>query len=68
MYLTIVLEYELQVRNRISYLKSKYSQNSELNIVVYDLYDIIIDILEKEGFLDIWNLKRPKALQKSQKQ
>lgn len=46
-------EHEIQVRNRISYLKSKYSQNSELNIVVYDLYDIIIDILEKEGFLDI---------------
>lgn len=45
-------EQELVVRERVNYLISKYSNNVyDFNIVVYDLYDIILDLLEKEGFL-----------------
>lgn len=45
-------EYELVVRNRIEYLKNKYSNGSAgFNLVVFDLYDIIIDYLESKSFL-----------------
>lgn len=43
---------EMLVRERVEYLKAKY-QNSDVNLVVFDLYDTIIDLLEKEGFLDL---------------
>lgn len=43
---------ELLVRERIDYLISKY-ENSDLNLVVFDLYGTIIELLEKEGFLDL---------------
>lgn len=47
-------EYELLVRERIEYLASKYeNENHDFQIVVYDLYDIIIDNLIREGFLKI---------------
>ncbi len=47
-------EYELLVRERIEYLASKYeNENHDFQIVVYDLYDIIIDNLIREGFLEI---------------
>ena len=47
-------EYELLVRQRIEYLASKYeNENHDFRIVVFDLYDIIIDNLIREGFLDI---------------
>jgi hypothetical protein len=47
-------EYELLVRERIEYLASKYeNDNHDFRIVVFDLYDIIIDNLIREGFLDI---------------
>ena len=46
-------EYELMVRNRIEYLKNKYSNGSAgFNLVVFDLYDIIIDYLESKNFLE----------------
>ena len=46
-------EYELVVRNRIEYLKNKYSNGSAgFNLVVFDLYDIIIDYLESKNFLE----------------
>ena len=46
-------EYELLVRERIEYLASKYeNDNHDFRIVVFDLYDIIIDNLIREGFLD----------------
>lgn len=44
-------EQELVVRERVNYLVSKYNNVYDFNIVVYDLYDIILDLLEKEGFL-----------------
>ena len=47
-------EYELLVRERIEYLASKYeNDNHDFRIVVFDLYDIIIENLIREGFLDI---------------
>lgn len=46
-------EYELVVRNRIEYLKNKYSNGAAgFNLVVFDLYDIIIDYLESKNFLE----------------
>lgn len=47
-------EQELLVRERIDYLKSKYATNShDFQVVVFDLYDIIMDILIQEGFLEL---------------
>ncbi len=43
---------ELRVRERIDYLSEKYKENSyDFNLKVFDLYDIIIDLLLEEGFL-----------------
>lgn len=47
-------EQELLVREQIDYLKSKYATNNhDIQLVVFDLYDIIIDILIREGFLEL---------------
>ncbi|MEG0471473.1 MAG: DUF1788 domain-containing protein [Solibacillus sp.] len=47
-------EQELLVRERIDYLKSKYATNShDFQVIVFDLYDIIMDILIQEGFLEL---------------
>jgi len=43
---------ELLIRERVRYLESKYD-NQDFKIVVFDLYDIMIDLLIKEGFLDL---------------
>ena len=46
-------EKELIVRERIKYLKGKSSKGTDgFELVVYDLYDIVIDLLEKEGFME----------------
>jgi len=46
-------EQELMVRERIEYMKFKNSKGTDgFELVVFDLYDTIIDILEKENFLD----------------
>ena len=46
-------EQELEVRERIEYLKNKNAKGTDgFELVVFDLYDIIIDYLEKEGFLE----------------
>lgn len=44
---------ELFVRERIEYIKKK-SENSgdDYKVVVFDLYEIIIDILEQKGYLE----------------
>ena len=45
---------EMIVRERIDYMKQKNSKRLfEFELVVFDLYDIIIDLLEEEGFLEI---------------
>jgi hypothetical protein len=46
-------EKELEVRERIEYLKNKNQKGTdEFELVVFDLYDIIIDFLESKKFLD----------------
>lgn len=46
-------EKELIVRERIEYMKGKSSKGTDgFELVVYDLYDIVIDLLEKEGFME----------------
>lgn len=47
-------EHELVVRERINYLKGKYDNDvHDFQLVVFDLYDVIIDLLIQEGFLDL---------------
>jgi len=44
---------EMIVRERIDYMKQKNSKGLfDFELVVFDLYDIIIDLLEEEGFLE----------------
>lgn len=46
-------EHELEVRERIEYLKNKNAKGTDcFELVVFDLYDIIIDFLENEGVLE----------------
>lgn len=46
-------EKELEVRERIKYLKNKNQKGTdEFELVVFDLYDIIIDFLESKNFLE----------------
>ncbi len=58
-------EHELIVRERIHYLMSKYEKKvHNLKLVVFDLYDIIIDLLIQEGFLEICEeFEKSKGLQ-----
>jgi hypothetical protein len=44
---------ELYVRERIAYLKKKNEESvDDYQIVVYDLYQMIIDILKQKGYLE----------------
>ena len=46
-------EQELLVRERIEYIRKKNEQSGdEYRIVVFDLYDIIIEILKDKGYLE----------------
>ena len=46
-------EQELLVRERVAYIKRKNEQSQdEYRIVEFDLYNIIIDILEQKGYLE----------------
>lgn len=45
-------EKELVVRERIAYMKNKNSRGTDgFELVVFDLYDILIEVIEKEGFM-----------------
>lgn len=45
-------EKELVVRERIAYMKGKNNRTADgFELVVFDLYDIVIDLLEADGFL-----------------
>jgi hypothetical protein len=47
-------EYELLVRERVKYLSNKYEKGiHDFHLVVFDLYDLIMDLLEQEGFIEI---------------
>lgn len=46
-------EHELFVRERIEYIRKKNEQSGdEYRIVVFDLYEIVIDILKQKGYLE----------------
>lgn len=46
-------EQELLVRERINYIVNKNKNSSDgFKVVVFDLYDIIIDMLQSKGFLE----------------
>jgi hypothetical protein len=46
-------EKELIVRERVEYMKAKNTKGTDgFDLIVFDLYDIIIDILEEEGFME----------------
>lgn len=46
-------EKELEVRERIEYLKKKNAKGVDgFELVVFDLYDMIMDYLENKGFVD----------------
>ncbi|MDD3308321.1 MAG: DUF1788 domain-containing protein [Acetobacterium sp.] len=46
-------EKELLVRERIAYMQGKNNRGSDgFELKVFDLYDLVIDILEAEGFLE----------------
>ena len=46
-------EQELLVRERVEYIKKKNEQSDdEFRIVVFDLYEIIIEILKEKGYLE----------------
>ena len=46
-------EKELIVRERIEYMKAKNSKGTDgFELVVFDLYDIVISLLEQEGFIE----------------
>ena len=44
-------EYELLVRDRVEFIKEKAKGAHGLNIAHFDLYDIIIEILDSKGYL-----------------
>ena len=46
-------EKELYIRERIEYIKNKNeSAENDFKIVVFDLYDIMIDIIRQKGYMD----------------
>ena len=46
-------EQELDVRERITYMQKRNERGAEgFNLVVYDLYDLIMDYLESKGFIE----------------
>ena len=48
-------EYEMKVREEIKHLKEKINSNPNYSFKIYefDLYEIIIEIIEEEGYLDM---------------
>ena len=46
-------ERELEIRERIEYLKNKNQKGTDgFELVIFDLYDIVIDFLEKKNFME----------------
>lgn len=44
-------EYELLVRDRVKFIKEKVKATHGLNIVEFDLYEVILEILDSKGYL-----------------
>ena len=45
-------EYELLVRDRVKFIKEKVKATHGLNIVEFDLYEIILELLDSKGYLE----------------
>lgn len=45
-------EYELLVRNRVKFIKENTKSAYGLNIVEFDLYEIILELLKAKGYLE----------------
>lgn len=43
---------EMYVRERVEYIRKKSENSDDYKVVVFDLYDIVIDILNKKGYLE----------------
>ena len=59
-------EKELEVRERIKYMQNKNAKGGEeFDLVVFDLYDIIIDFLEENDFMDeCYKFEQKKGLER----
>ncbi len=59
-------ERELEVRERIKYMQNKNAKGGEgFDLMVFDLYDIIIDFLDKNNFLeDCYKFEKKKGLER----
>lgn len=59
-------EKEMEVRDRIEYLKNKNkSGTDDFELVVFDLYDIIIDFLEDKNFMEkCFDFEKKKGLER----
>jgi hypothetical protein len=59
-------EKELEVRERIAYLKKKNKNGADdFELVVFDLYDMIIDFLEEKNFLEkCFNFEKKSGLER----
>lgn len=59
-------EKELEVRERIEYLKKKNKNGEDdFELVVFDLYDMIIDFLEEKNFLEkCFNFEKKSGLER----
>ncbi len=59
-------EYELEVRERIKYMQNRNSKGGEdFELVVFDLYDIIIDFLKANDFLEeCYKFEKKKGLER----
>ena len=46
-------KYEIKIRNEVKYLKEKINNSTMgINIIEFDLYEIILDILKSKGYLE----------------
>ena len=59
-------EHELEVRERIRYMQNKNGKGGdEFELVVFDLYDIIIDFLEQNEFMEeCYKFEKKKGLER----
>ena len=61
-------KYELRIRKEVYRLKNKFNSNKNFvfNIVEFDLYEIIINILKEKGYLDkVFDFEKKKGRDKT---
>lgn len=45
-------KYELLIRDRVKFIKEKALSSHGLNIALFDLYEVILDLLDSKGYLE----------------